>query len=153
MLSDEEIMAYLEDLESKLRKRGAISTVELSRKWIAQFPSKPGVYFVWEDGEDNPVYVGETGNIRGRMRDLQDSRHHTLRRSIGEHRFSGEPGYRSASTKRKFPADIEEKVHAWLTGKTTISALPVKLGRKELEERICERCKPKYNKKGQRTGD
>lgn len=56
-------------------------------KWMKQFPSGPGVYAIFELGE--LAYVGESGSLRGRMGDLLDTRHHTLRRSLGEERFGG----------------------------------------------------------------
>ena len=58
----------------------------LSSKWVKSFPNKPGVYVAFEGSKI--VYVGETGNIRGRMKDLLDTRHHNLRRNIGRLKFS-----------------------------------------------------------------
>ena len=37
-------------------------------------PPNPGVYCIWE--ADKLVYVGETGKLSGRMRDLRDTRNH-----------------------------------------------------------------------------
>lgn len=84
------------------------------------------------------------------MRDLLDSRHHTLRRNIGRHNFSKEDGYENADSHNKFPKHIERKVDAWLKEKITISELPTKLGRKELEEKLVKKHDPKYNIKGER---
>ena len=151
MLSDEQIQSYLEGIEDKLIKSEDKKKIKLSSDWVNGFPSKPGIYVAFEG--EKIVYAGETGNIRGRMRDLQDSRHHTLRRNIGRHNFSSEVGYEDANIKKKFPKHIEEKVDHWLRERIKISALPIKLGRKELEEKIIEKYDPKYNKKGQRTSD
>lgn len=139
-------------MENELKKIKNRKKVALTNDWVKIFPSKAGVYAAFERG--NIVYVGETGNIRGRMRDLRDSRHHSLRRNIGKNNFSGERGYKDANTKEEFPKHIEKKVDDWLTKKIKISALPTKLGRKELEEKFIEKydLKCKYNKKGRRTG-
>ena len=149
MLSDKQIQSYLGDMENKAIKNEAKKKVELFGDWVKGFPTEPGIYVAFEDG--NIVYFGETGNIRGRMRDLQDSRHHTLRRNIGRRNFSSEIGYEDANTKKKFPRHIEEKVDHWLRERIKISVLPTKLGRKELEEELIKKYDPKYNKKGQRA--
>lgn len=149
MLSDEQIQTYLADIEAKLINGNRLN-VELSNDWISKFPEEPGIYIAWENGSNDPVYVGKTGNIMGRMRDLLDSRHHNLRRKIGSHNFSHETGYKKADSKSKFPPHIEQKVESWLKQKIRISALPLKLGRKELEEKIIQKYDPKYNEKGQR---
>jgi len=151
MLSDKQIQSYLKGMENELKKNKNKKAVALTNDWVNGFPSKPGIYVAFE--RDKIVYVGETGNIRGRMRDLQDSRHHTLRRNIGKYNFSNEKGYEDANTKKKFPTHIEKEVDEWLTRKIKISVLPTKLGRKELEEILVGKYDPKYNKKGQRTSD
>ena len=137
-------------MENRLKKTKNRVKINLSYSWANIFPQEPGVYVAWEEGERNPVYVGETGNVRGRMKDLLDSRHHTLRRNIGKNNFSKEAGYRDANSKNKFPEHIEKKVDEWLEKKIRLSIILTKLGRKELEELLCEKYKPKYNIKGRR---
>ncbi len=139
---------YLAGLMKRLflKKRRSI---ELTSDWARSFVSSPGVYVIFF--KEKLVYVGETGNLRGRMKDLLDSRHHTLRRSIGGIHFSNVKGYRKADSKNKFPRHIEERVALWVTKNCKISVLPVSLGRKELEERIQDKYKNKlYNKREQR---
>ena len=72
---------YLETLKDKLLHPNNFTQVTLTRQWANTIPSKAGVYAFKQDNK--VVYVGETGNLRGRMKDLLDSRHHTIRRSIG----------------------------------------------------------------------
>lgn len=151
MLSDKQIQSHLENIEKKLMNDKNKKKVELSGDWVDGFPDEPGMYVAFED--DKIVYVGETGNIRGRMRDFQDSRHHTIRRSIGKNNFSSEKRYKDANVKKKFPKHIEEKVDCWVKKRITISVLSTKLGRKELEEQVIKNHKPKYNKKGQRKSN
>ncbi len=151
MLSDEQIRDYLELMEKELTTKKNEKKTELSASWVSGFPPVPGTYIAFEEGF--LVYAGETGNIRGRMRDLLDSRHHTLRRNIGKHNFSHEDGYEDADSHEKFPKHIEKRVDAWLREKITISVLPMKLGRKELEEKLVQKYEPKYNNKGQRISD
>lgn len=81
-----DIEQYLLNLESTLIKDDNWQKIVLTRQWTATIPSKAGVYALKENNE--LVYVGETGNLRGRMNDLLDSRHHTVRRSIGKKLFA-----------------------------------------------------------------
>lgn len=148
MLTDKQIEDYLEDMESKLTKTQSRERPLLTKDWVERQPSGSGVYVAFENHQI--VYVGETGDIRGRMGDLMDTRNHTLRRSIGRVNFSNEDGYNEATTSRKFPSHVEEKVDSWLKLSIEIAVLPMKLGRKELEEKIYRKYKPKYNQKGQR---
>lgn len=95
------------------------------------------------------VYVGETGKISGRMRDMCDTRHHTVRRSIGSSLFPHVEGYEKASSKKKHPDHIEAMITKKMLG-LEICAFPVKFGRKELEEYILEKYDPKFNNKKKR---
>ena len=90
------------------------------------------------------VYVGETGSIKGRMRDLCDSRHHNVRRNIGSKYYSKEKGYKPASCKDKFPDHIEKLVDQYIKNKLKLSYLEVELGRKEVEEYIEKDLDPTY---------
>ncbi len=148
MFTDQQIRRYLRRMESKLMTEANRRKVRLSTDWVNERPDKPGAYIAFEGRV--VVYVGETGNLRARMRDLLDSRRHSLRRNIGKHNFSGDKGYRDATTRRKFPKHIENSVVRWLEKKVSISLVPMKLGRKELEEKLVHKHDPKYNKRRQR---
>ena len=125
---------YLEELKKKLLSKNNFKKVVMTREWASKIPNTSGVY-VFKDS-DKIVYVGETGNLRGRMKDLLDSRHHTVRRTIGERFYCDIPGFAKATTKLKFPENIELLVNEHICTKLFLAYLEVKLGRKELEEYI-----------------
>ena len=106
------------------------SEIVLTRQWASKIPSKPGVYAVKENNE--LIYVGETGNLRGRMKDLLDSRHHVIRRTIGYNLFSTHEGFNKATTNNKFPDHIEILLNNHISTNLRLAHLPVELGRKEL---------------------
>lgn len=118
------------------------------KDWLKQFPTNPGVYCIFE-GKDL-IYAGETGSLKGRMRDLLDTRNHTLRRQLGNTKFGKHPGYRAASSSVKFPDDIEKLLTDFMLTHLKVKALPVSLARKEIEERLFDEKSPKYNTKGRR---
>ncbi|UUW07675.1 GIY-YIG nuclease family protein [Flavobacterium plurextorum] len=125
---------YLENLKKTILSKNNFKKVIMTREWASKIPSSAGVY-VFKDVE-NIVYVGETGNLRGRMKDLLDSRHHTVRRTIGERFYCSIPGFQKATNKIKFPDNIEFLVNDHICTKLSLAYLEVKLGRKELEEEI-----------------
>lgn len=120
------------------------------KTWLAQFSTGPGVYCIVE-GEEL-IYSGETGSLRGRMRDLLDTRNHTLRRQLGSTKFGNRSGYQAATSSCKFPAAIEDLLTAFMLERLKVRALSVSLGRKEIEEAIIDKYTPKYNIK-RRRGD
>jgi excinuclease UvrABC nuclease subunit len=118
-------------------------SITLNRVWSLDFFDAPGVYVFFE--KNNIVYVGETTSIKERMRDVLDTRHHTLRRKIGALNFSDMLGFRKANSKTKFTPQIEELVSKWMVKNMELSFIKLDLGRKELEESIIKSYKPKYN--------
>jgi hypothetical protein len=141
---------YLQGLKRKLLKSNNWQAIILTRSWVSNIPSLPGVY-VFKEGEEI-IYVGETGNLNGRMTDLLDSRHHTIRRSIGKKLFSNQKGFVQATSKQKFPSHIEEKINEYIHNRLSLAFISVSLGRKELEEYIEGEIRQdlKLNKRGKR---
>ena len=84
------------------------------------------------------------------MRDLLDTRNHTFRRQVGSTRFGNHPSYRVASSRVKFPDEIETLLTDFMLKQLKVKAIPVTLGRKEIEERLIDQGKPKYNIKMRR---
>lgn len=147
---NQRIEDYLSKLENELLN-GKWQLVENSLSWAEKFQSVAGVYAVKEEGII--CYVGETGNIKKRMRDLLDTRNHSLRRTIGCARFAEQKGYEIATPSRKFPPQFEEELNRVFEDNFEVSAIEVPIGRKELEERLVEKLKPKYNKREKRKSD
>jgi len=150
MINKMNIIKYLTELKIQLFKEDNWREIELTRQWTSAVPKKAGVYALKEGTEI--VYVGETGNLRGRMNDLLDSRHHTIRRTIGKNLYSNHEGFIQATTKIKFPDMIETLLNEHICKNLKIAYLPVELGRKELEEFIEQDIKvgKKLNKRGKR---
>ncbi len=146
MLTSNQIQSYLSKRECYLIDQDNHVAVTLTDEWAKKTPDEAGVYAAFE--EDDLVYVGETVNIQKRMKNLQNSRQHALRRNIVKLNFSDSKGYPEADGNKLFPQEIEKKVDNWLENKIRIAFLPTTLGRAELEEKIIQKYRPKYNIKG-----
>lgn len=123
--------------------------MKLTRQWAKSFPDGSGVYMLFEDGK--LVYVGESGSLSGRLTDMLNSRHHTVRRALGEIRFKDVPGYAKATSSIKYPERIEKMVEETMRS-FKICVLPIPFGRKEFEEYAEAKHKPELNRKGKRGG-
>ena len=121
----------------------------LTLEWKKTFPSAPGVYSVFD--KSILIYVGESGNLQKRMNDLRATYNHTLRSSLGAAEFNHLPGFKKATSKEKFPDNIEKLLEVYIKRNLTVIAIQVDIGRKEIEEHIFSCKKPKYNKKGKRS--
>lgn len=149
-MTQTEIDVYLKGLHKKLVAISNHRKIILTSEWTNLAPSSAGVYVLIED--NIIIYVGESGNIRGRMKDLLDSRRHIVRRTIGKKYYSMITGFKEATNRLKFPQHIEELVNKHVCNKLYISYLEVPLGRKELEEYIhgIISVETKLNKRGKR---
>ena len=140
----------LKKLESKLLEKSNFIKIEFTKEWILKIPSKPGVYVISE--KDKIIYVGETGNLQGRMKDLFDTRHHSLRRTLGRNLFINNTDFLDCSIKLKFPTSIEILLNKYVKKNLLIAYQVVEFGRKELEEKVENSIdiKTKLNKRGKR---
>lgn len=139
---------YLRLLSNRILNKCQSQKIELTRAWASDFPSQPGVY-IFRD-KKKIIYVGETGNLRGRMKDMIDTRNHVLRRNIGNRLYCKIKGFEPATAKKKFIAVIEDMLNTHIKKNLTVCYMTTELGRKELEEKIQKECLPEYNQKGLR---
>ena len=147
-LTESAIREYVLGYTSYLEDPSNASNIRLSRAWTREAPSSPGVYAIHDTIQ--LIYVGESGNLRGLMTDLLDSRHHQFRRNLGEFLFERTPGYSPASSKAKFPAQIEVLQNDYIEANLRICLAPTKLGRKEIEEALVDKYPKLLNRKAQR---
>lgn len=141
------IQTELERIENILFNPTNWQPMELTRSWAKSFSTDAGVYMLFE--QDKLVYVGETGSITGRVTDMLNSRHHTVRRALGEKRLKTVSGYQKATSSINYPVHIEEMVQKILSC-FKISVMPIAFGRKEFEEYIQSKYSPELNRKGKR---
>lgn len=141
---------YLLSLESDIMNRKKWKKISKLNQWLNNVPKDAGVYLL--RNKRNIIYVGETGNLKKRIKDLSETRNHSFRRTIGKKLFAHLSCYKDASSSKKFPQEIEIKLNEYIQGNIEVSYLDVNLGRKELEEFIECRLDPdcKLNKRGKR---
>lgn len=151
-MNHRQVLIYLEELERRLFDKTNRRPIALDLPWINSLEhlSTAGAYLIFED--ETPCYVGETGNLKKRMNDLRNTKNHSFRRSMGHKHFGGHAEFFKATSSKSFHPDIEILLRNRIMENFRVSLVPVKLGRKELEEHICNKygLMDKYNIKSKR---
>lgn len=96
---------HLDELENELLNHSVKIPIELNKTWIGEFPDEAAVYIFRE--KDKICYVGKTGSLRGRMKDVLNTKNHTIRRNLGHFHFADHAYFEKATSKKGFHADIE----------------------------------------------
>lgn len=143
MLPQEKLEQLFQKVEQRLNECERIQIYGTS-KWSAKLPKLHGIYII-RNRDNEIVYVGESSNLQERMNDLKDTRHHTLRRAVGHMEFSKEPNFHRATSKKKFPEHIEDLITDFFKADLSLSYCATNIGRKEFEEFLVKKYKPKYN--------
>lgn len=133
--------------ESQLLDKNTRMKFSQYNSWINDVSEEAGIYVFFNSSD--LVYVGQSGLLKGRMRDVRRTVNHTLRRAIGRELFYHEKGFEKATSKNKFPDHIEVMVDEYMQ-KLDIRILPVPFGRAEIEEYIVDKYSPLFNTKRKR---
>ena len=86
----------------------------------------PGVYALYEDNQIL-LYIGETGNLRARMNEINRTVNHSFRKELGFTRFDG------IKSKKKFEDNVELKLDDFFEQNLYVSFIEVNFGRLEIE--------------------
>lgn len=139
-----EIINYLESAAAKLSS--PVNAIPLTRK--TSFPEKPGIYCIFEN--NILIYAGETGSLKGRMKDIFRTMNHSFRRSLGKRQFAETPGVMSVSSKKNFPPEVELQLTEFMESNLLVKIMPVLIGRKEIEEKIIDSHTSLFNSRSRR---
>lgn len=134
----------LHDLKEELLGQPLLK-FQTNSDWMAEIPKKPGVYLFHLN--EKIIYVGESGNLQGRMKDLRNTQNHNLRRLLGELKYSNDANYWKASSRRKFHPEIEVKLQNYMKENLYVQMMPTVIGRKEVEELLTSELEGLLNKR------
>lgn len=101
------------------------------RKWSNNFPSNAGVYAIFYDGQ--LFYIGESANVKERMKELKRTVNHSFRRKLG--RFF-EPD--SVIERGKFSPELETRLNEEYERNISVSFIEVNFGRIEIENYLMQ---------------
>lgn len=140
------IASYIDRVVTHVRQPAA--TTALTRRTYSTIPSVSGFYAIYE--HKALIYVGETGCLSERFRDIFQTRNHSFRRKLGKILYGSEPGFVAATSQRSFRPDLEGRLTAHMETALTFLIVPMVFGRTEIEERLVAVVPGLLNSRGQR---
>jgi hypothetical protein len=130
-LSEKEIQEIVNACEQELKSNERIKFT-LDKKWTDNFPKKAGVYAIFY--KDKLVYVGESANIKERMKEVKRTYNHSFRRKLGKFLSPN-----AKITKGKYPQELEELLSEHYLMHLKFTYKEVNFGRTEIENHLMQR--------------
>ena len=106
-----QILKYFESVKDKLLNPSNVFPIQEVRKKMGRNIGA-GVYFIFDKGV--LCYVGESGNLLGRISEFNRTYNHTFRRSLAESKFSSNAFYEKARPGMKFNDKIESLINEYV---------------------------------------
>jgi hypothetical protein len=125
-LPTEELLDVLHLAQEQLLRAQQLK-FEKTKEWRLNIPNSPGVYALYEKN-NKLLYIGESGNLRERMNEINRTVNHSFRKQIGFLRFGG------VKSKKKFEIDVESKLDLFFAEELYVAFIEVYFGRLEIEE-------------------
>ncbi|WP_158974291.1 GIY-YIG nuclease family protein [Cellulophaga sp. L1A9] len=125
-LCQSELKEMLEKAEDELFNSKRIKFKKCKDWRKDNVPSEAGVYAIFENDNDL-IYIGESGNLKDRMNEINRTVNHSFRKQFGHLRYNG------IKSRKKFTDDIETLLDDYFSENLFVSLLPVNFGRLEIE--------------------
>lgn len=140
--TSEEIDEIIQYCERELFTKEKIK-FSLGTEWLDEFPNRAGVYAIFDNNEF--VYVGETADIRERMKDVRRTANHSFRRKLGKKLVEN-----AEILTHKFQDSIENTINEYCVNHISGTFIEINFGRLEIESHIMQRHKGLLNSLGKR---
>lgn len=140
---ESEIKAFVEKFEQQLMSSRKVP-FSFDRKWSSNFPSKAGIYAIFD--KNNLVYIGETANIKERMKELKRTYNHSFRKKLGRYLVKD-----AKIIKGKFEETLEIKLNDYYLEHISIACKALNFGRLEVESQLIHKNEGLLNSKEKRN--
>jgi len=128
---------YITSIEQELINKDKIP-FQFDRKWSLNFPSEAGIYTIFD--KDKLIYVGETANLKERMKEVKRTYNHSFRKKLGR-KLNPEL---TKNPKGKFSDKIELELDNYFEENISFTFKELNFGRLEVESNLIHR----HHKKG-----
>lgn len=129
--SKADIQTFIDDFEKELMQADKIK-FSFDRNWSSKFPSKAGIYAIFD--KNKLVYIGETANLKERMKEVKRTYNHSFRRKLGKFLVES-----SKVVKGKFEETLELTLNDYYLDRITFSYKELNFGRLEVESHLIHR--------------
>lgn len=131
-LSKKQIENFVIEFEKDLLITKRIK-FNFDKKWSSNFKDKAGVYAIFD--KNKLVYIGETANLKERMKEVKRTYNHSFRRKLGR-KLHPEL---SKNPKGKFNEKIEKELNKYFLKRISFSYKVLNFGRLEVESYLIHR--------------
>ena len=130
-MTKQEILKYIKDIENELLTSERI-LFSFDKKWSDNFidgtkKGLAGIYAIFD--KDDLVYIGETANLKERMKEVKRTYNHSFRRKLGR-KLHPEL---TKNPKGKFSNKIEDELNKYFLKNISFSYKQLNFGRLEVE--------------------
>lgn len=129
--SESDLVLFVDNFEKELIQAEKIK-FSFDRNWSSNFPSKAGIYVIFD--EDKLVYIGETANLKERMKEVKRTYNHSFRRKLGRFIIEG-----AKISKGKFEETLEIKLNDYYLDRIHFVYKELNFGRLEVESHLIHR--------------
>jgi len=129
--SNTEIILFVDKFEKELIESEKIK-FSFERNWSSNFPNKAGIYAIFDD--DKLVYIGETANLKERMKEVKRTYNHSFRKKLGRYLVKD-----AKIIKGKFEEDLEKRLNDYYLKRISMSIKELNFGRLEIESHLIHR--------------
>ena len=131
MISSQQIQDIIDEVESTLFTMSKVK-FDFDHKWSSNFPSKAGIYAIFD--KEELIYIGETANLKERMKEVKRTYNHSFRRKLGRHLNKG-----ARIKNGKFDDGIELGLNNYFQSQISFSFKELNFGRLEVESYLIHR--------------
>jgi GIY-YIG catalytic domain len=143
ILTDIEIEKIMHTCDFEIKSMVKIK-FSFDKKWTDNFPKQAGIYAIFR--HDCLVYIGETANLKERMKEVKRTLNHSFRRKLGKHLNSD-----AVIVNGKFEDKIESDLDFEFENHISFTYKIVNFGRLEIESALIHRNEDLLNSIGKRN--
>ena len=127
-----QVNKFVKKVEKELLKANKIA-FNFDRKWSSNFPNQPGVYAIFDD--DILAYIGETADLKERMKDVKRTYNHSFRKKLGRKLYDAK------IVKNKYNDKVEADLNKYFESNLSFTFYVLIFGRLEVETHLINRNK------------
>lgn len=135
-LSQTKLNSTFENAENQLMHSNRLKFKKCKNWRNENVPDEAGIYAIFEN-ENELIYIGESGNLKDRMNEINRTVNHSFRKQFGHLRYNG------IKSRKKFTDDVELLLDEYFANNLYVSFLPINFGRLEIETYLIDKYQEK----------
>ena len=139
----QDVIKIAKEVDKALKTNDKIK-FNFDKYWSSNFEKEAGVYAIFD--RDKLVYIGQTANLKERMKEVKRTYNHSFRRKLGRELHPE----LTKNPKGKFSDKIENELDAYFLKNISFTFKVIHFGRLEIESYLIHSNDELLNSKGKR---